>query len=94
MAYSTSNPPVMNPQPIAGPRTWEYRSTDPSTVVRVSGYITNGQLLGMKAGDQVRVVDTNASPIAATMHTVSSLSTSDDSVDLSNGVDIGTTDAD
>lgn len=55
--YSTSNPPVcVNPNPLGtgvGPRLWVYTSTDADTVVRVSGYITNGGDLGMKVGDLV-----------------------------------------
>jgi hypothetical protein len=91
MSYSTSNPPRLVTQGIAGLRVWEYASTDASTVVDASGYFTNGYDLGMRAGDSVRVVDTDASPVAVTMHTVNVSGTT---IDLSDGVSIGSTNSD
>jgi len=91
MSYSTSNPPRLVTQAIAGLRVWEYASTDASTVVDASGYFTNGYNLGMRAGDTVRVVDTDASPVAVTMHTVNVSGTT---IDLSDGVSIGSTNSD
>ncbi len=86
MAYSTDNPPVLVQKAIGGVgQRWIYSSTDAATDVDANGYITNGQLLGMKVGDLVEVTDTDASPVIVTTHRVVSLSTSDDSVDLSNG---------
>lgn len=53
--YSTSSPPWMLVQPIGvGPRIWMYSSVDAASVVRVTGYFTNGATkggLGMKDGD-------------------------------------------
>ena len=54
MAYSTTNPPVLSHQPIAGPRFWTYTSCDGSTVIlTTTGYFSNGVALGMKLGDIV-----------------------------------------
>lgn len=87
MTYSTSNPPVLTSKgPLTGPgKTWMYRSTDPASSVDVAGYFTNGDALGMEAGDIVLVVDTDASPIAVTSHVVAAV-TAGGSADLSEGV--------
>jgi len=83
MAYSTSNPPILISTGLAGTgQIWKYDSTDAAAVVDTDGYFSNGQLLGMKVGDLVIVRDTDASPSVTTLHTVASLSTSDNSVDL------------
>lgn len=86
--YSTSNPPALVSQAIAGPRQWVYSSVDAGTVVDGSGYFTNGYDLGMRAGDSVRVIDNDASPVAVTSHTVNVTGTT---IDLSDGVSIGVT---
>lgn len=93
MAYSTTNPPVLVAQPVGGPRQWEYRSTDAVTVVRVNGYITNAKDLGMKAGDVVRVVDTDASPVASSWVNVVAIN-ANGSGDLSDGAAITATNTD
>lgn len=59
MAYATTNPPRLVTQAIAGTRFWEYVSADPVTTVRVNGYITDAEDLGMKANDIVTVIDSN-----------------------------------
>lgn len=93
MAYSTTTPPALQFQSIAGTRVWHYTSADAAATVDADGYITNGKSLGMKVNDIVIVTDT-ATPIVTT-HRVASVSTSDQSVDLSNGTTIGaTTDSD
>ena len=97
MAYSTSNPPNLVSQPLARgtngeTRLWVYNSTDAPTAVRVSGYFTNGWELGLRAGDQVIVVDTNASPITMQLHIVTSASAT--AVDLSDGTAVVATDTD
>lgn len=52
MSYSTSNPPqLLVPSLGGGIALWGYRSTDGSTSVVQSNYFTDGQALGMKAGD-------------------------------------------
>ncbi|MFK0687986.1 hypothetical protein ACFX5Q_07245 [Mesorhizobium sp. IMUNJ 23033] len=91
MAYSTSNPPVLITQGIAGFRIWKYESVDAATLVRVAGYFTNGWQLGMRANDIVFVTDTDSSN-ATTIHTVNSATSS--GVDLTDGLAVGTTDTD
>lgn len=95
MAYSTSNPPVLISQGIGGGgnNVWVYRSTDAATVVRVSGYITNGSALGMVAGDILMAVDTDASPIALQLMIVTSV-TAGGAADLSDGTAVTATDTD
>ncbi len=93
MAYSTSNPPALLSQGIGGHlRVWAYRSTDAASAVRVSGYFTNGWQLGMRAGDLVYVVDTDASPITLQAMIVTSATSA--AVDLSDGTAITATDTD
>ncbi len=93
MAYSTSNPPCLISQGIGGFwRTWVYKSTDAVTAVRVSGYFTDGWKLGMRAGDVIFVVDTDASPITMQVAIVTSATAS--AVDLSDGTAITATDTD
>ncbi|MBZ9981330.1 hypothetical protein LB521_09180 [Mesorhizobium sp. BR-1-1-8] len=91
MAYATTNPPVLVTQGIAGFRIWKYESVDAATLVRVSGYFTNGWQLGMRANDIVFVTDTDTSN-TTTIHTVNSASAS--GVDLTDGLAVGTTDTD
>lgn len=95
--YSTSNPPQM----IAGglgaggttcPRLWVYSSVDAVTVVRVTGYFTNGYDLGMRAGDIVLVLDNDASPLTGSWCWVAAASST--AVDLSDGVTITGTNTD
>lgn len=87
--YSTSNPPRLVSQPIAGQRTWQYVSPDAIATVNTSGYITNGGALGMKVGDRVEVTDTTNN-IISSCTVVSVSSTAPGAVDLSDGVTIGT----
>lgn len=93
MAYSTSNPPHLLSQLIAGgKKLWLYASTDAATAVRVSGYFTDGYERGMRAGDILMMVDTDASPIAAQIMIVTSAVPG--TVDMSDGVAITATDSD
>ena len=97
MAYATTNPPYCIAQGVGGSlKVWLYASTDAATVVRVSGYFTNGYSLGMRAGDLLIQVDTDASPIATQMMIVnaSSKSGSTETVDVSDGVAVTATDSD
>ncbi len=88
MAYSTSNPPqLLTPSftNASGESSiWNYTSTDAAATVDADGYITNGVALGMKVGDLVNVIDSDASPVIVTTHRVVSVNTNG-SVDLSNG---------
>ncbi len=95
MAYSTSAPPILLNQPIAGVRLWYHTSADAAAAADADGFITNGQDLGMKVNDMVIHKDSTTDATAATMHKVISLSTSNRSVDLSDGTVIGSaTDSD
>ena len=97
MAYSTSNPPFCISQGVAGSRkVFMYTSTDAAAVVRVSGYFSNGYSLGMRAGDLLIQVDTDASPIATQLMIVNeaSKSGSTETVDVSDGVAVTATDSD
>ncbi len=92
MAYATTNPPQLLSQGVGGDshRIWAYKSVDPATDVRTAGYFTNGWDLGMKAGDLVQVVDTDASPISLQMMIVAAASATG-GVDLSDGTPITAT---
>lgn len=90
MAYSTSAPPTLLMQSIAGPRVWQYVSTDDAATVDASGYITNGGALGMKVGDFVFVNDSNDAALLTSGHTVVTVSsTYPGAVNLSNGITLG-----
>jgi hypothetical protein len=92
MAYSTSNPPQLVAQAIAGVRVWIYSSTDADSLVQVSGYFTDGYKLGMRAGDIIDVIDNDASPITCTRHVV--VSATSTAVDLDDGVSVSGADSD
>ena len=64
---------------------WSYSSTDAAADVDADGYISDGQDRGMSVDDVVFVYDSDASPVICTVHRVVSVSTTDRSVDLSNG---------
>lgn len=84
MAYVTTNPPMLVSKGIGGKGNyWKYESTDTAADVDADGYITNGEALGMKVGDEVAVRDTDASPTITTRHTVVAVN-ANGSVDLSN----------
>lgn len=94
MAYATSNPPVLV---VAGGndgrnKVWFYRSVDAATLVRVSGYFTNGFDLGMRTGDLLIQVDTDASPLAMQLMIVNAASAS--VTDVSDGLAVTATDTD
>ena len=94
MAYSTSNPPILvNKGGFNGlGKVWVYRSVDAATLVRVSGYFTNGYDLGMRAGDLLYATDTDASPLSTQAFIVNQATTT--TVDLSDGIAITETDTD
>ena len=95
MSYDTASPPSLISQRIgaSGGALWFYKSTDAASDVRQSGYISNGDALGMKAGDVVFGVDTDASPIAVQLYIVTSV-TAGGAADLSDGTAIDPTDSD
>ncbi len=95
MAYADTNPPYLVTEGIGGTqnrRVWLYVSTDTATAIRVDGYFTDGYDLGMRAGDIVASVDTDASPIAAHLYVISVATTT--TVDLSDGTAITATNTD
>lgn len=89
--YSTASPPTMIVQAIAGKRIWLYESVDAASVVDGSGYFTNGYALGMRQGDLIFVTDNDASPVITTSHVVNASGTT---IDLSDGVTLGSTNSD
>ena len=90
MSYSTSAPPVLQNQAIAGHRVWYHTSADATAAADLSGFITNGGSLGMKVGDIVWHKDSTSATTAITTHMVHSVSsTYPGAVDLSDGVVIG-----
>ena len=72
MAYSTSNPPTLQSQAIAGGSHWRYASPDVHTDVDASGYFTIGYALGMRAGDTMHVIEADSS-FAQTTHSVTAV---------------------
>jgi hypothetical protein len=73
MAYSTSLPPRLIAQgPSDGGSIWMYQSEDAHGDVDAASYFTNGMALGMKVGDVVLVVETDAS-YALSMHVVTAV---------------------
>lgn len=90
MAYSTSAPPLLINQPIAGVRMWYHESADATAAADASGFITNGGALGMKVNDVVYHKDSTTDATAMTMHKVVSVSsTYPGAVDLSDGTVVG-----
>lgn len=94
MAYSTSNPPALISQLVgkAGGSVWLYDSTDAATVVRVTGYITNGDDLGMAIGDIVDQIDSTGATVAHRYVVVSVAAGG--AADLSDGTALVVTDTD
>jgi len=90
MAYSTSAPPILLTQGIAGLRIWYHTAADATGDVDADGYISNGGNLGMKAGDIVYHKDSTTAATAISSHKVDSVSTTYPyAVNLSAGTVIG-----
>lgn len=93
MAYSTSNPPEKLVSNLDGTfNIWVYRSTDAAATVDAANYFTNGGSLGLKVGDVMFVIDTDASPVITTLHQVSA--TGDGTTDINDLTTITQTDSD
>ena len=94
MAYSTATPPRLGVAAVGavGPNLWFYDSADAATAVRASGYITNGDELGMKVGDTVIQSDTVGATVGHIYQVVSVASGG--AADLSDGTAIVATDTD
>lgn len=84
MPYSTSAPPQLVNQAIAGRRLWRYESTDAGSAVDASGYFTNGYALGMRDGDVVEVYETDTKILTTHVVTVSGTT-----VNLADGTSVG-----
>lgn len=95
MSYSTSSPPRLVGGSLENnaPNLWMYSSTDAATSVRLTGYITNAKDLGMKAGDLVISLKTDASPLSMQLHVVSAITVAGAS-DLSDGLAVTATNSD
>lgn len=82
--YSTSAPPTLIAQAIAGQRFWSYNgSTDNAATRDAANYITNAVDLGMKAGDVVFGQDSDDTNFLTAGHTVVSVAST--GADLSDG---------
>ncbi len=94
MPYSTSNPPRCISQSVGanGGDIWFYNSADADTVVRVAGYITNADDLGMKVGDIMMQSDLAGATVAH-MYVLSAIDAAG-AGDLSDGTAIITTNTD
>lgn len=90
--YSTSNPPRLIIQSIAGPRVWMYSSVDAGALVQVDGYITNAGALGMKVGDLVYAVDSDTANYVWNAYAVATVSsTYPGAANLTNATAVTTT---
>jgi len=90
MAYSTSAPPALIVQAIAGPRIWLHSSADATAAADTAGFITNGGELGMKVNDIVYHKDSTTDAAALTMHKVVTVgAAAPGAVNLSDGTVVG-----
>lgn len=82
MAY-TSSDLFLEPQSITGRKKWSYASTDGSTLVSASSYITDAYSKGLSAGDVINQY--NSSTPKLVTYLVTTVRTSS-SADLSAGL--------
>ena len=69
MAYDVANSPKLVVAGVgSGPGIWIYSDTDAHTDVDADNYFTNGDALGMKAGDALLYYDTDTA--TSTIHFV------------------------
>ena len=98
MAYTpASAAPFCVSQGIGGgPKVWFFAWTDAVTAVRVSGYLTDGYSRGLRKNDLLFYIKTDASPltIQAMIVNQATKSGSTETVDLSDGTAIDSTDSD
>ncbi len=95
MAYSLNNPPALYAQAVGGYyREWVLKGTDATTVVRAVNYITNARDLGMKVGDVLFYIKTDAAPITVQQFIVSAINATTGAGDLSDGTAITATNTD
>ena len=60
MVYATTLPPVRVAGSMAGPSIWIYTSANADSDVDAVGFFTNGHALGMRVGDILFAVQTDA----------------------------------
>lgn len=95
MSYSASSPPMLIASGLAGKgQLWFYSNTDADTTVDGAGYITNAKKLGMKAGDRLVYLKSDASPLANFLFNVSAINATTGAADLSNSTAITATNSD
>jgi len=90
MAYSTSNPPVLQTQGgLDGslPRRWVHSSTDTSTEIITTGYYTDGYNRGMAVNDVLQYVKSDGTTLPVTSHRITAVSTT--GVTVSAGTTVG-----
>lgn len=85
----TSSTLSMMVQNVVDRKKWSYTSTDGTSLVSVSSYITNAGAIGMLPGDTVEQYSSGGTPplISYLVKTVRS-STSSGSADLSSGISL------
>jgi hypothetical protein len=66
MAYSQSNLFRISGG-LSSRSVWIYASTDDFATVKASGYLANAFDMGVRAGDPIFVIDTDASPPTVTL---------------------------
>jgi len=88
--YSTSTPPALVVQGMTNtyPRIWMLHGTDAVASVQVTGYITNGGNLGMRAGDLLIYVDTDTF-LTSTLYVKTVSTTAPGAVDLGDPTTVG-----
>ena len=88
MSYAASTLTLITESPLTGAgQQWRHTSADATAVVDTSGFITNGGSYGMRVGDILQHTDSGTGII--TSHRVVTVNATTGSVDLSDGVVIG-----
>jgi hypothetical protein len=93
MAYDGSKLSLVTQLIAGGRKRWWYEGTDAVSAVRVAGYIADATARGMKAGDIVEYLKTDANPLAIQIFAVSAVSPAG-AADLSDGLAITATNTD
>ena len=76
MAYDKNNLFKMTNAPYNGAfNLWGYRSADNFATVKAANYISNAYEMGVKAGDVVIIVDSDATPPDVTMAAIATVTT-------------------
>lgn len=67
MAYDPNQLSLMAQTTTGSFRIWAYATTDNFAAVKASGYISDAYAKGVRAGDAIYVIDTDASPPTVTL---------------------------